>query len=327
MATEFMTCSVEEIMTFQQNRYPMLFIDTVSECVPGKYAKGFKLFSYNEWYFHGYDTSAPKVWNAIQIEAMSQMFLMTFLTLDECRGAIAMSNRFDQVEFKRKIEPGDRLDLIANLHSFRRGIAKGDVKGYVGGQLACSMECTIVVPDIVGLASQSMARPGTSSSQPVPAHPATQAASHFGIQQIQECLLNKYPWLLIDRVQEIEPGKFVRAIKNFTFNEHYFPSHFPGAPSVPGFIQIECCMQAFLLSFLSLDGYKRRETADRALSDVRVRRKIVPGETLEIHAQLDSFRRGVAKGTVESFVNGEAAISFGVTAVVVDELERFLSRR
>ena len=86
-------------------------------------------------------------------------------------------------------------------------------------------------------------------------------------------------------------------------------------------------MQAFLLSFLSLDGYKRRETADRALSDVRVRRKIVPGETLEIYAQLDSFRRGVAKGTVESFVNGEAAISFGVTAVVVDELERFLSRR
>lgn len=327
MVTEFMSCSVEEIMTFQQNRYPMLFIDAVSECAPGKYAKGFKLFSYNEWFFHGYETTAPKVWNAIQIEAMSQMFLMTFLTLDECRGAIAMSNRFDHVEFKKKIEPGDRLDLVASLHSFRRGIAKGDVKGYVGGQVACSMECTIVVPDIVGLASQSMAQPAPSSSKQFLAHPATQTASNFGIQQIQECLLNKYPWLLIDRVQEIEPGKFVRAIKNFTFNEHYFPSHFPGAPSVPGFIQIECCMQAFLLSFLSLDGYKRRETADRALSDVRVRRKIVPGETLEISAKLDSFRRGVAKGTVESFVNGEAAVSFGVTAVVVDELEQFLSRR
>ncbi len=325
METEIMTFSVEDIMTFQQNRYPMLFIDSVTDCMPGEYAKGFKLFSYNEWYFHGYDTKAPKVWSAIQIEAMSQMFLMTFLTKDEFRGAVAMSNRFDRVEFRRKIEPGDRLDLTATLHSFRRGIARGDVKGYVGDQLACSMECTIVIPEVVGIASQSMGQAKLFSAPQEQAAPIS--GLQFGIEQIQECLLNKYPWLLIDRVNEIEPGKFVRAVKNFTFNEHYFPSHFPGAPSVPGFIQIECCMQAFLLSFLSLDRYKRRETADRALNDVRVRRKIVPGETLEICAQLESFRRGVAKGTVESFVNGEPAISFGVTAVVVDELEQFLSRR
>jgi 3-hydroxyacyl-[acyl-carrier-protein] dehydratase len=327
MSNDARKFSVEEIMNFQQNRYPMLFIDAVTDCVPGEYAKGFKLFSYNEWFFHGYETKAPKVWNAIQIEAMSQMFLMTFLTKDEFRGAVAMSNRFDHVEFRKKIEPGDRLDLSATLNSFRRGIARGEVKGYVGGQLACSMECTIVIPEVIGAASQLM---GRTEVVPIPqgdgyATPAREF--QFGIEQIQECLLNKYPWLLIDRVSEIEPGKFVRAIKNFTFNEHYFPAHFPGAPSVPGFIQVECCMQAFLLSFLSLDGYRRRETADRSLSDVRVRRKIVPGETLEIFAQLESFRRGVAKGTVESFVLGEPAISFGVTAVVVDELEQFLSRR
>ena len=58
-------------------------------------------------------------------------------------------------------------------------------------------------------------------------------------------MLNKYPWLFIDHVIDIKPGEFVKAIKNFTYNEAYFPAHFPGDPSVPGFIQIECCMQAF----------------------------------------------------------------------------------
>ena len=74
-------------------------------------------------------------------------------------------------------------------------------------------------------------------------------------------MLNKYPWLFIDSVIDIEPGKFVKAIKNFTYNEEYFPAHFPGDPSVPGFIQIECCMQAFLLTFLSLEEYKTEKVS------------------------------------------------------------------
>ena len=82
-------------------------------------------------------------------------------------------------------------------------------------------------------------------------------------------------------------------------------------------------MQSFLLTFLSLDEYKKRETAGRLLMNIQLKRKIVPGETLEMYATLDSFSRGVAKGHVESYVNGEQAISFEVTAVVVDELDRF----
>ena len=136
-------------------------------------------------------------------------------------------------------------------------------------------------------------------------------------------MLNKYPWLFIDRVVDMKPGEFVTAIKNFTYNEEYFPAHFPGDPSVPGFIQIECCMQAFLLTFLSLDEYKRCETADRVLNNVLVKRKIVPGDTLVLNAKLDRFTRGIAKGFVESFVRGEPAVSFEVTAVLVDELEKF----
>ena len=320
MDNKSLSFDIPGIMSCQQNRYPMLFIDRITDCVPRRYAKGYKLFTYNEWYFHGYETTSPKVWNAIQIEAMSQTFLMTFLTIDEFRGSVAMSYKFDKVQFLRKIVPGERLDLEANLDSFGRGVARGKVTGHVNGVLACSMECTIVMPQLFVNLQQSR------TSQNVNLFENAETSRHqsdFGIKEIKECLLNKYPWLYIDLVHDIQPGKFVKAIKNFTYNEHFFPAHFPGDPSVPGFIQIECCMQSFLLTFLSLEQYKRSETADRLLNNVQVKRKIIPGDTLFLHANLISFSRGVAKGRVESFVNNEPAISFDVTAVIVGELDKF----
>ena len=320
MGNQVLSFNIPEIMACQQNRYPMLFIDQITECVPLKYAKGYKLFSYNEWYFHGYETTCPKVWNVIQIEAMSQIFLMTFLTVDEYQGYVAMSNKFNKVQFFRKIVPGDKLEFEATLDSFRYGIARGKVTGHLNDLLACSMECTIVVPELFGKFQHALSAKVDKESKQIEKQ---EIKIEFGIEKIRECMLNKYPWLYLDRVIDIEPGKFVKAIKNFTYNEKYFPAHFPGDPSVPGFIQIECCMQSFLLTFLSLDEYKRKETADRMLSNVQLRRKIVPGETLELFAKLNSFSRGVAKGRVETFVGGEEAISFDVTAVVIEELDRF----
>ena len=330
MKNQIISFDIPGIMSCQQNRYPMLFVDKITECVPLKYANGYKLFSYNEWYFHGYDTNSPKVWNVVQVEAMSQVFLMTFLSSEKSRGKVAMSNKFDKVQFIRKIEPGDKLELKATLDSYRHGIAKGSVIGYVDGEKACSMDCIIIVPDFWKIS--------TSSSNRVDKTKYNQSIKEFedlgeenlklynnnyGIEKIRECLLNKSPLLFLVKVRGIYPGKSVRVIKNFTYNEHFFPAHFPEDPSVPGFLQIETCMQAFLLTFLSLDDYKRRETADRSLMNVQVKRKIIPGETLEIFAFLDRFSRGVAKGRVESYVDGEQAISFEVTAVVVGELDMF----
>lgn len=318
MSGQRLSFDIPGIMSCQQNRFPMLFIDRITECIPGKFAKGYKLFSYNEWYFHGYETKNPKVWNAIQIEAMSQTFLMTFLSDEKYRGSIAMSYKFDNVQFLRRISPGERLELEASLSSFGRGVARGKVVGHVNGQLTCSMECTIVIPELFSNMPQAVHMKNSITVGEI-----GKEEIEFGIERIQECLLNKYPWLFIDKVVDIFPGKYVKAIKNFTYNEHYFPAHFPGDPSVPGFIQIECCMQAFLLTFLSLDQYKKSETADRLLNNVQVRRKIVPGDSLMLSASLNSFNRGVAKGFVESFVDGEPAISFEVTAVVLGELSRF----
>jgi len=330
MDNKILSFDIPGIMACQENRYPMLFIDRVTECMPLKYAKGYKLFSYNEWYFHGYETESPKVWNVVQIEAMSQIFLMTFLTSEKHKGLVAMSNKFNNVQFLRKIEPGDKLEFEAILNSFRHGIAKGTVKGFVSGEVACSMECTIVVPDLFGKFQHALptrepdkTNYNNSISELTNLKTTDNQVIDFGIKKIRECLLNKYPWLFLDRVLDISPGKYVRVIKNFTYNEEFFPSHFPDDPSVPGFLQIETCMQAFLLTFLSLDEFKKSETADRTLKNIHVKRKIIPGDTLEMFAFLDRFSRGIAKGRVESFVNGEQALSFEVVAVVTTELDKF----
>lgn len=144
-------CDIDayQIQRYQQNRYPLLFIDYVTEAVPGRSAKGFKNFSFNEWYFPAHFEDEPNVPGFVQIEAMTQMFLMTFLTIPGNEGKKTAFIRVGDAGFKKKIIPGDRLDLEAELDSYRRGVAKGKVCGYVKGELACSIELTIAIPDVL----------------------------------------------------------------------------------------------------------------------------------------------------------------------------------
>jgi 3-hydroxyacyl-[acyl-carrier-protein] dehydratase len=138
-----------EIQHYQQNRYPLLFIDFVEEVVPGQSAKGHKNFSFNEWFFPAHFADEPNVPGFIQIEALTQLFLMTFLTLPGNKGRKTGFVSIDNARFKRKIVPGDRLDIRAELKSYRRGLATGTSTGYVSGELACRADLVIVVPDVL----------------------------------------------------------------------------------------------------------------------------------------------------------------------------------
>lgn len=143
---------------------------------------------------------------------------------------------------------------------------------------------------------------------------------------IQECQRNRYPLLFIDKVTEAVPGKYAKAIKNFSFNEWFFPAHFADDPNVPGFVQIEALAQTFLMTFLSIYEYKGQIASAIGYNNIKFKRKIVPGDTLEITAILDSFRRGLAKGHVESFVNGEPAASLEITVGINAVMEQFRPR-
>lgn len=140
---------VKEIQEYQQNRYPCFFLDMVTEAVPGKFAKGYKNYSYNEWFFPCHFADEPNVPGFVQLEMLTQMFLMTFLTIPENKGKKTCFISINNAKFKQKIIPGMRVDLHAELKSYRRGIAIGSCIGYVDGEEACSVELMVGIPDVL----------------------------------------------------------------------------------------------------------------------------------------------------------------------------------
>ena len=138
-----------EIQQYQQNRYPCFFVDGIDEVIPGKMARGFKCFSYNEWFFPGHFKDEPIVPGFIQVEMLAQVFLMTFLTFPENKGKKAGAISIDNARFKKKIEPGVRIDITAILDSYRRGVAKGSAIGYINEEEVCRINLTVAIPDIM----------------------------------------------------------------------------------------------------------------------------------------------------------------------------------
>lgn len=145
----------------------------------------------------------------------------------------------------------------------------------------------------------------------------------FGINEIIDFQQNRYPMLFVDKVVSINPGKSATGLKNFTYNEWFFPSHFPGDPNVPGFIQIETLVQVFLLTFLSIPGYKGMKTSFVSLNNVKFKKKILPGDCLEIYSELISFKRGIASGFATSKVGTVEATSAEFKVSIPEVLDKF----
>ena len=130
------------------------------------------------------------------------------------------------------------------------------------------------------------------------------------IGEIKEYLPHRYPFLLVDRVLELEPDKRIVAIKNVTINEPFFQGHFPHYPVMPGVLIVEAMAQAAaLLSFKSL-GTKRDENTVVYLAGVdgaRFKRPVVPGDTLILEAEKLLEKRGLIKYAVRAKVGNQLA--------------------
>jgi len=140
---------IRKIIKHQRNRYPVLLVDRLLFVDPGKSVRGLKCFSYNEWFFPGHFDDEPNVPGFVQVECLAQTFIMTFLCMDEYVGMKTNFISINNMQFKKKITPGDVLITNATLTSFKRGIAKGSATGTVEGGLACSADFIICVPDIM----------------------------------------------------------------------------------------------------------------------------------------------------------------------------------
>jgi len=151
----------------------------------------------------------------------------------------------------------------------------------------------------------------------------TKTPLNFDIIGIKECQRNRHPLLFVDCIYDVVPGERASGIKCFSYNEWFFPAHFDDEPNVPGFIQVETLVQTFIMTFLAQDELKGKKTNFIGINNVKFKRKIVPGETLKIHAKLESFKRGIATGNVASFVDDSPACSADFIVSVPDLLSNF----
>jgi 3-hydroxyacyl-[acyl-carrier-protein] dehydratase len=144
--------------------------------------------------------------------------------------------------------------------------------------------------------------------------------------QLQDYQPNRYPFLMIDHVDWVVPGKSAKGYKNLTMNEWYFPVHFPGGPNMPGALQLEALAQMLTVAITTLPGMKGKVT--HALQHVvRFRKEVVPGDKFEIETEVLSWKRGICKGKGVARTNGEVACEAEMLITIPEILEQFLPKK
>jgi 3-hydroxyacyl-[acyl-carrier-protein] dehydratase len=137
------------------------------------------------------------------------------------------------------------------------------------------------------------------------------------IRIVQRILPHRYPFLLVDRILEVEPGVRIKGIKNVTVNEPFFNGHFPENPIMPGVLQLEMMAQISGISLLLRPEYEGRLALLAAIDKARFRRPVVPGDVLLVDAEVTKMRgpMGWVKcvATVEGKVVCEAEIVFALS--------------
>ncbi len=136
-------------------------------------------------------------------------------------------------------------------------------------------------------------------------------------QEIMAIIPHRYPFLLIDRVLELEPGARAVAEKLISINEPHFAGHFPGNPMMPGVLIVEALAQTGAVAALSLPEHRGKLAVFAGIDECRFRRVVRPGEVLRLEVNVEKFRRGVGKArgraTVEGDVACEAGLLFAIT--------------
>lgn len=139
------------------------------------------------------------------------------------------------------------------------------------------------------------------------------------ITQIQAILPHRYPFLLVDRIIEYDPGKRVVGIKNVTLNEPFFAGHFPGAPVMPGVLIVEAMAQtAGVMMLANLPDRESKLVFFTGIDGAKFRRPVVPGDQLRLELTVLRLRSRYIKLRGEAYVDGEMAAEAEISSALVD---------
>ncbi len=137
-------------------------------------------------------------------------------------------------------------------------------------------------------------------------------------EEIMRILPHRYPFLLVDRIIEIDPPRRAVGIKQVTANEPHFQGHFPAYPVMPGVLIVEAMAQVGGVAVLSSPEYAGKLALFAGIDKVRFKRQVKPGDTLRIEVELAQIRRGIGQGSGTATVDGELACRGEIMFALVD---------
>lgn len=147
------------------------------------------------------------------------------------------------------------------------------------------------------------------------------------VEKIMEFLPHRYPFLLVDRVLELEPGKLITAVKNVTFNEAFFQGHFPEKKIMPGVLIVEAIAQAGgVLLFNSIEDAGKKFAVLSKIEECRFKRMVTPGDQLRIEVRWVRMKGPVCHMSGKATVDGETAVEGEVFATLLDKSEVLAKR-
>ena len=138
----------------------------------------------------------------------------------------------------------------------------------------------------------------------------------MGINEIKEILPHRAPFLLIDRIDELEPGKRAVGCKAVSFNEPYFQGHCPQEPVMPGVLICEALAQVGAVALLSHEDYKGKLAFFGGINKARFRQKVVPGDLLKLETELIKVKGPVGVGKAVAYKDGKVCVEAELTFVV-----------